>query len=145
MKRVITYYQKIKSAWLRFFLSAMGLSAVCFIFEACYGTPTNLTQPNLHKINISGKLIDQETHSGIKDIRLLLSSASDMQDVFTDENGRFSTEMNLLDYEEIQLSIDDADGEENKLYLSKDSMITFDVEKNRNDKMFIEFQLYEYK
>ena len=144
MKRSITtWIIKIKSQLLRFFLSALGLSSVCFIFEACYGVPMNMNQIKLDEVAISGEVVDQNTNMGISDIQVIIESTYDYKSFATDSSGSIDISLDLLNGEELRVRTFDNDGVQNGEYHDIDSVINYNVENNPNFELKIDLELDE--
>ncbi len=140
---ITTWIIKIKSNLLQFFLSALGLSSVCFIFEACYGVPMNMSQIKLDEVAISGEVVDENTNLGITDIQVILESTYDYQSFVTDSTGSFDITLDLLNGEELRVRTFDNDGVQNGEYHDIDSFINYNVENNPNFELKIDLELDE--
>lgn len=97
-------------------LGGLSLTTVMFAFQACYGTPQDFGRDLLVKGQVKSKT-SGEPIKGIK-----VSVMDNRQYEMTDEEGRFSfyTERSS----ELRLQFQDVDGEQNKLYADKDTVLT---------------------
>jgi hypothetical protein len=108
---------------LRKIYAGIGLSAVAFVFQACYGSPQSMG----NDAYIQGFVKSKTTNDPIRGIKV---SVKDMyQYETTDSAGKFQLYVGGVDFCILQL--DDIDSIENGSYLSK--IITVDLSKHRID------------
>ncbi|MDR2408578.1 MAG: hypothetical protein LBE13_10785 [Bacteroidales bacterium] len=108
---------------LRKIYAGIGLSAVAFVFQACYGTP----QSTGNDTYLQGFVKSKTTNNPIMGIKV---SVKDMyQYEITDSTGKF--QLYVAGDNFCTLQLDDIDSTENGSYLSK--AITVDLSKHRID------------
>lgn len=112
MKRILAHFrQKYLVHILRFF----SITGVLFVFQACYGTPTDLVldQP------IRGKVIDGQTGEPIEGVKI---SVNHFLSGFSDPNGGF--EVWVEKSEQYKMVFEDTDGELKGLYAPLDTLFS---------------------
>jgi hypothetical protein len=108
----------MKSKLLRFFLKSVSLTAVLFVFQACYGTPQDFEQD----IQIEGTVVDKSSGLPILGIKVQLGGT--LQYTYTDSLGRFYM-YQYNNYSDFVLQFSDIDSLENGHFLSLDTTITY--------------------
>ena len=105
----------MKRNWLRKILGGLSLTSAMFVFQACYGTPTDLVldQP------IRGKVIDGQTGEPIEGVKI---SVNHFLSGFSDPNGGF--EVWVEKSEQYKMVFEDTDGELNGLYSPLDTLFS---------------------
>ncbi len=112
MKQTLAHFrQKYLVHVLRFF----SITGVLFVFQACYGTPTDLVldQP------IRGKVIDGQTGEPIEGVKI---SVNHFLSGFSDPDGGF--EVWVEKSEQYKMVFEDTDGELNGLYAPLDTLFS---------------------
>ena len=108
--------EKIKSSFYKRLLGIFGAAGFLVTFQACYGTPQNY-------ISVDGKVTDKESGEGIKGIEVNIVSDSDSITLTTDSTGYFYSGM-VSENHNLQIKINDVDGDTNGVYTSLDSTLT---------------------
>ena len=125
MKRILL---NIKSKIVRQLLKGFSLSAMLFVFQACYGTQQDIDRDvkveGIVKSDISGK--------PIQDIRVSLLGSS--QHIFTDEEGKFV--MYVPSYPEFTVQFADIDSIDNGHFNDFDTLI-----KSNDNEVFLNIVL----
>ncbi len=117
-----------------FFKQALGLfsvTALLFVFEACYGTP----QAYEDDIEISGTVKSSLTGEPIKGISILLENEG--RYISTDENGEFI--IYAFPSNVYIITAEDLDGTENGLFKTKRTTLSHDT----TNRLELEFYLDE--
>ena len=80
MKKIELKYRKL----LRAIFGCISLTAVAFVFQACYGVYEN----RLYEIKLTGTVVSKTTHLPIKGVKITVN-AEKFGTGMTDEKGRF--------------------------------------------------------
>ncbi|MBP1672337.1 MAG: putative lipoprotein [Bacteroidetes bacterium] len=107
-----------KSKILRFLLQTFSLSAVLFVFQACYGTPQDFEQD----LQIEGTVVDRSNGLPIFGIKVQLGGT--LQYTYTDSLGRFYM-YQYNNHSDIVLQFSDVDSLENGHFLPLDTSIQY--------------------
>jgi hypothetical protein len=108
----------MKSKLLRFFLKSVSLTAVLFVFQACYGTPQDFEQD----LQIEGTVVDKSSGLPILGIKVQLGGT--LQYTYTDSLGRFYM-FKYNNYSDFNLQFSDIDSLGNGHFLPLDTTITY--------------------
>jgi len=109
---------KFKNKLLRFLLKSFSLTAVLFVFQACYGTPQDFEQD----LQIEGTITDKVTGNPIQGIKVQIGGT--IQYTLTDESGRFYM-YRYNNHSNFQLQCSDVDSLENGIYNSYDTTVVY--------------------
>jgi putative lipoprotein (rSAM/lipoprotein system) len=109
---------KVKSSVYKKVLGVFGAAGFLVTFQACYGTPQNY-------VNVDGKITDNETDQGVGGLRVNIVSDTDSLTVTTDSTGAFYTGI-ISNNSQLQISVEDIDGDQNGKYDKVDTNITHD-------------------
>jgi len=114
MKKGTLLKNKGKKGLIRGLFGFFSLSAMLFIFQACYGTPQDFGLD----VRIQGSVTSQDEGTVLRNIKVSLGNE---QYTNTDENGRF--EMYCPRQDNYQLRFADVDGNENGAFLDLDTVL----------------------
>jgi len=95
---------RIQSVISRGMLYLMGIGAVSFVFEACYGTPTD-SQFN-RNYTIKGKLL-LENGQAAGNLEIKAASSSGISKAYTASDGSFEINLNGFIHEKVLFSAQD--------------------------------------
>jgi hypothetical protein len=110
MKRVIARFrQKYLVQVLRFF----SITGILFVFQACYGTPTDLVLDQ----SIKGKVFDAESGKPIEGVKI---SVNHFLSGYSDPDGFFEVWVEQSD--QYKMVFEDTDGELHGLYAPTDTL-----------------------
>ena len=109
---------KFKNKLLRFLLKSFSLTAVLFVFQACYGTPQDFEQD----LQIEGTITDKVTGNPIQGIKVQIGGT--IQYTLTDESGRFYM-YRYNNHSNFQLQCSDVDSLENGNYYAYDTSVVY--------------------
>jgi putative lipoprotein (rSAM/lipoprotein system) len=124
----------IKSYLIRSALKLLGITSVCFLFEACYGTPQGDFNP-LTKLNFTGKVNSISTNLPIDGIEVTLTEQVNTHNTekgFSDSSGVFSVKMNASNNYNYKLSFRDIDSSVNGEFYPKDTIIDVNMDDINN-------------
>jgi len=105
---------------LRKIFNGISITAVAFIFQACYGMPHDRSCD----LKITGKVISKTTKSPIKGITVSVVDGHTL--CFTDENGEFSLYTGLTNccsQKGIEVKFLDTDGAQNGQFVDKKMLV----------------------
>jgi len=121
--------------WLRKLFGGISITAMAFVFHACYGMPPDEGRD----VKLSGTVKSKTTNMPIKGIKVTVNEGLNYG--FTDENGNFNVYASLINAgytksDSVSVSVFDIDGDENGLFAEKTIVIdatnkrevNFDVE-----------------
>ena len=98
-------------------LGGISLGSALFVFQACYGMPSE------RMFYLDGAVTSESSKEPIEGIKVKLNIGEQYpQSTYTDANGNFSFHFNL--FGEASLSFTDVDSTENGNYIGKDTLIT---------------------
>jgi hypothetical protein len=103
---------------LRFLLKWFSLTAVLFVFQACYGTPQDFEQD----LQIEGTVVDKT--SGLPVLGIKVQLGGSLQYTYTDSLGRFYM-YKYNNYSDFVLQFSDIDSLSNGEYMPLDTTITY--------------------
>lgn len=106
----------MKRNWVRKIIGGLGLTSMMFVFQACYGTPQDFE----YDLLIEGQVKSKTSGLPLKGIKV--SVVENMQYQITDEDGKFSFYIEMM--ENLKLQFTDIDSIQNGLYNSKDTVLT---------------------
>jgi putative lipoprotein (rSAM/lipoprotein system) len=118
---------KAKSKLLTALLKLTGLCSLCFVFEACYGTPqADINSTLLYK----GKVSSELDNKGIKGIEVKLSEGGYVNheiSAITDSSGYYTITSQYINTGNFQLFVTDTDSTLNGLYENKDTLVNVEI------------------
>lgn len=112
----------LKNFITRNFLTVLGLSSVCFIFEACYGTPKGEFIPS--KLTFTGQILSGDSLKPVKELKVTLTEINNGNRKLitqTDVNGFYSFGIDYVNNITYDLTVEDTDGNLNGEFLAKDT------------------------
>lgn len=120
MKKIIN---RVKSRFTKNLLTLFGISAVAFIFEACYGVPQDQLFPH---IPVQGTVTDINSNAGIEGINIDLHINDEfISTETTDSIGEFHFKNLRIGAEnDLKFEFKDIDGTDNGSYQDLDTTIT---------------------
>lgn len=106
----------MKGKIIRKILGGLSLTSAVFIFQACYGTPQDIS---LDDSLLEGQVKSKTTGSPIKGIKVSIDD--NLQYQITDQAGRFS--FYVQKQEKMKIKFQDIDLEQDGSYLAKDTIV----------------------
>lgn len=122
---------KIRRNLLQKVLGLFSLTALVFVFEACYGTPQDFGED----VEISGTVKSAKTGQTLQGIEVTLKNNDYF--VITENDGKFS--FFASPGQDYHMSFVDSKATKQVLYLSKDTVLKY----NNNDFLNLEIKLNE--
>jgi hypothetical protein len=120
---------------LRTIFGSISLTAMVFIFQACYGM-----RGDFYEVKFTGTVTSKTTSLPVKGIKVAISEG--INHAFTDENGKFDFYASISDrYDSpngININFLDIDGIENGLFA--DTTIIANIANKREVKMNVELR-----
>lgn len=106
----------MKRNWIRTIIGGLSFTSAMFIFQACYGTPQDFG----YDVLVEGQVKSKTSGLPIKGIKVSVEDI--LQYEITDENGKFSFYMEMLD--RISFQFQDIDSTQNRQFVDKDTVLT---------------------
>lgn len=112
-----------KNFVFRNFLTVLGLSSVCFIFEACYGVPKG--NFNKTKLVFTGQVLSSDSSHAIDQIKVTITETGNGSKKLvtrTDSTGFYNIGADNIYHAYYKISADDTDGILNGEFKSQDTI-----------------------
>ena len=125
----------MKRDWKRKIIGGLCLTSIAFVFQACYGTPQDIG----HDLLIEGQVKYKTSGLPIKGIKVSVDQR--VQYANTDENGKFSLYIDIVQHANIKFT--DVDSTKNIWFSNKDTLITISdsVLMSRKPKVYLNIEL----
>ena len=115
---------KLKNLIFRNFLKILGLSSICFVFEACYGTPKSDMKPP--KLDFKGKVVSADSLKVIPNIVVILTELDNKNKQvpgITDISGNYSITADYINNSKYKLTFEDVDSIQNGSFRTLDTLL----------------------
>jgi|GEM_PF-2316119 len=123
-----SFLNKIRSHFSRYFLYILGIGAVSFVFEACYGSPQ---ASELNKnFKLKGKLLTEDGKAA-SNVDLIATSSTDVENAVTLPDGSFSMDINARFLETVNIKVVNGNGE--TFVLLPDNKYEINLNVNNNE------------
>jgi len=119
--------------YLRKIFSGISLTAMAFVFQACYGPPPD---GDMYDVKFTGQVLSKTTSTPIKGIKVMVDDG--LSYGFTDKDGKFNFYFSLpvrgnVNKNEVPVRFLDVDGIENGCFENK----TIFIDANRKNEVSV--------